>query len=128
MRTPTWKPLKLNSVGPFELEVEFLPEDTDPKSDFIGNCGWTEEEYKRIRNFYWFCAKVTASLDGRELGSSYLGLCCHPNKQSVLKSYLGGYLPQMIREATEEATEELKRLLKLVQDASAKLDREEVAS
>ena len=117
MKTPDWTPVKLPDSGPFQIELSFEPDDMDPESHFIGQCGWSDEEYDTIKNYNWFSAKVAASFDGKEMGAAWMGGCCHPGKRHVLGSELGGYLPQMVEEAVEGAAEELARLLKLMQAA-----------
>jgi hypothetical protein len=54
------------------------------------------EECRRIDNgeLCWFMAEVTASKDGIELGTDYLGGCCYASPQEFISG--SGYYPGMV--------------------------------
>jgi hypothetical protein len=57
---------------------------------------------------YWFMAEVTASKDGIELGTDYLGGCCYASRQEFISG--SGYYPDMVDRATSEAKDAIARL------------------
>lgn len=121
MRTPDWTPITLPSNDGFDITLSFEPEDhVGSRRHFIEECGWTAEEYKSIANYYWFCAKVTASRGGVKLGSAYLGGCCHSSKEDAKD--LGGCLPHMIEEAVFEAKESLPILIEQTKALLARIE------
>jgi hypothetical protein len=108
MRTPDWESIKLESVNGFYITLSFEEEYMDARNDFINECGWTSEEYATIKDQYWFCAKVSASVGGMEFGTSYLGCNVYKSLKEVIDTQLCGYLPQLIAEAVEEAKSNTK--------------------
>lgn len=103
------------SIPLFEREgfiicFEAEPEDRSARHHFIKECGWTEAEYLKIKNFDWFCAKVSAWKDGEELGTEYLGGCCYKNTKEFYTKFNcdGGYFPQMVDAAVVEAKRTLQ--------------------
>ena len=113
MKTPNWKPQTICTQDGYTIVLSFEAEDTDARTHFTGeypNCGWTEEQYEPIKNFYWFVAKVTAFKGSIEAGSAYLGGNAYSCLKEVLKGeggLLGGYFPQLMKEAIEEANKAL---------------------
>lgn len=117
MRTPVWKDEQVRQAHNLTFVLSFENEcDLDPRVHFIDECGWTNEAYEEIKNFYWFTAKVTAYYMTKtgpvEYGNAYLGGCCYRSKSEVMgdstaPSILSGYLPQMIDEARDEAENSL---------------------
>lgn len=113
MKTPQFKPQNLGTKEGFKLFLEFEPEYLDPMDHFVGECGWSEEEYNSIKNFYWFSAKVVAYKGKVEAGCDHLGACCHKSLKDIMadgniEKALGGYLPQMIEAAIEDAKQNLE--------------------
>ena len=108
MKTPDWQPVQLPEKDGFKLVLSFEEEDLPAYYHFVGECGWSDEDYQSIKNYYWFCAKVTAFKGKIECGASYLGTCCYKSKKDIIGTNLGGYLPQMINDAIEEAKENLE--------------------
>lgn len=108
MKTPDWKPQNIGIIDGFKIVLDFEKEHMCPKSHFVNECGWSDDEYNEIKNYYWFSAKVITYKGVIECGSAYLGGCCHKNLKCVmgdkkLENILGGYLPQLIEEAIDEA-------------------------
>ena len=91
----------------FIICFEALPEGINMRQHFIKECGWSEKEYRSMarKDPAWFCAEISAWLNGEKLGTSYLGCCCYDSMQDFWQS--SGYLPQMVDEAIEEAKQVL---------------------
>jgi uncharacterized Fe-S cluster-containing radical SAM superfamily protein len=87
----------------FIICFEALPEHISMRDYFVRECGWTEKEYRSLTrtNPEWFCAKISAWKDMKELGTAYLGCCCYDTYEDFIQN--SGYLDQMIDEAIEEA-------------------------
>ena len=94
----------------FTINFYALPEETDPADQFDMGDEANREVLEGIASgrYDWFCAKVTASKAGVELGADYLGCCCHCGAADWWLE--GGYREDMINEATSQALETLKRL------------------
>ena len=60
-------------------------------------------------NLNWFCAKVTASKNGIELASDYLGGCCYKNANEFLTN--NDYYADMVDKVIIEAKEAIKKLV-----------------
>jgi hypothetical protein len=58
--------------------------------------------------FCWFMAEVTASKNGIELGTDYLGGCCYESPHEFISH--SGYYPDMVDRAITEAKEVIARL------------------
>ncbi len=112
MKTPIWKSETIHKDDDFTYVLSFEEEFIDPHYHFTVECKWEEEQYSNIKNFYWFCSKITAYKGKIECGSAYLGGNCYKDKKDVmgagLDTMLGGYAPQMIEEAREEALDNLE--------------------
>lgn len=109
MKTPNWKEQTICKRDGFTIKLSFEEEEhEDAKSHFLGFCGWSEEDYKPIANYYWFTAKITAYKGAIECGSAYIGGNAYKNLKQVLGDNLelnglSGYMPQLIDEAIEDA-------------------------
>ena len=97
--------IPLFEKGGFIICFAAEPEDMSARHHFIKECGWTEAEYRKIKNFDWFSAKVSAWKDGEELGVDYLGGCCYKQAKEFYTTFNcdGGYFPQMVDAAIAEA-------------------------
>lgn len=101
----------LNQVVPlferegFIITFEAEEEECSARHHFIKECKWTESQYRSIKDFDWFSAKVSAWKDGKELGTDYLGACCYKTAEEFYTTYNcdGGYFPQMVDTAIAEA-------------------------
>lgn len=69
---------------------------------FTQECGWTEKEYARIRNYAWFCARVSLWKNGEELGAEYLGCCSYRTESAFYTRYEGDYFADMVRTLAHE--------------------------
>lgn len=87
--------------GKYDIKLYFLPEYEQPDWDFQ-----SEEEEKETLDkiesgtLLYFCAKVAVYLDGRELGSDYLGGCCYSSVEEFIQD---SYYQDMTDNAIEEA-------------------------
>lgn len=63
-------------------------------------------------NFVNVCFRVRVSLDGREVGCSYLGNSVY-RVNELIRFKRDGYFPQMLQEAIQEARLTLSKLPKL---------------
>lgn len=112
----------------FAVKLHILPEHDDPAGHFAsGDDEADAETVRKIEDgtYAWFCAKVGVYLDGREVGSDYLGACCYESTQefatshrdadpmnrncSLMRAAKGGnvaichYFPDMVRQAIADA-------------------------
>ena len=85
----------------FIICFEAHEEDISMRRHFIKACGWGESEYRRIKNYEWFCAEVSAWKNGEKLGNDYLGCCCYKTAKDFYTAE--GYFPDMVGRAIEEA-------------------------
>jgi hypothetical protein len=59
----------------------------------------------------WFVARVRVTLDGREIGSEYLGGCAYTNATDFVEGEnRNGYFRDMVRAALAEARHTLRNL------------------
>ena len=93
----------LKTVDGFGILFEAEEEDRSMRQHFIIECGWTENQYRRIKNCAWFVAKVTAWKDGIELAAEYLGGCCYEAVEDFYTKYKDNYLADMIKEVVAQA-------------------------
>lgn len=94
----------------FEINLYALPEYDSPDWDFENE----EEKAQLLKRIdrgqvLWFCAKVTASKAGVELGSDYLGGCCY---DSIEQFTSDGYYADMKATAINEAKAKIQELTK----------------
>ena len=75
------------SVNGFDIKFYALPEDMHPRNCFDDSVTDISELCDKIdRGLYaWFVAKVTASKNGIELASDYLGGCLYESCQQFVK-------------------------------------------
>lgn len=87
----------------FIICFEAEPEDISMREHFIKECGWSKHQYNKIRGHAWFCAKVSAWKDGKELGTDYLGCCSYRTAEEFYTTYKDDYFAQMVDVAVAEA-------------------------
>jgi hypothetical protein len=90
------------NFGEYTFCFDAEDEDISMREHFIAECGWSQKDYARIRDYAWFCAKVTVWKDGEELGSDYLGACCYKTEKQFYTTYKGDYFADMVRECAGE--------------------------
>ena len=72
-------------------------EDSDPCDHLSGDAENDHETIVQIASgdLDWFCAKVTASLNGIVLAEDYLGCCCYSDPADFVLSGAGDYYADM---------------------------------
>lgn len=95
--------IPIKEQGGFIICFEALPEDRSMREHFIGECGWSEKEFNRIRKYAWFTAKVSAWQDGEEIASDYLGACCYKKESEFYTKYADDYFKQMVDTVVKKA-------------------------
>jgi len=82
------------------------PEDCAPEDSFDDCCADTVADIQEGR-CEWFAARVTASLEGRDLATDYLGCCAYVNFSDFVTD--DGYYADMRRTVVSEARAFLSR-------------------
>ena len=89
----------------FTIRFYAIPEDSHPRDSFDDTCHDIDEICRKIDNgtYVWFVAKVTASKNGIELASDYLGGCLYEScKQFVTDNdYYADMKARVIEEAKQ---------------------------
>lgn len=83
----------------FEAQEE---EEISARRHFVGECGWTTEQFETIEDFPFFCAKVSIWKDGEEKASDYLGCCSYKSEAEFYKKYVGFYFADMVKRCAED--------------------------
>ena len=93
--------IELESKEGFNITLRALNED-HPIDDNLMEADLIAELIEQVESgeLMYFCACISVSKAGVELGTSYLG-CCFENNLEGFKT--SGYLDQMIDEAMDEA-------------------------
>ena len=78
----------------FDTEAE----DLDMRQHFVGECGWTEEQFEEIEDMPWFSVKLSLWRKGRELDVEYLGACCYKTEDEFWTTYAADYFSDMVCE------------------------------
>jgi hypothetical protein len=95
----------------FTVRFYACEETDDPRGHFATGSDSDDEE--TIRKIYdgeltWFCAEVTASKEGVELGADYLGACCYETTKDFVTA--GDYYEDMVNTAITEAKSTIAKL------------------
>lgn len=97
----------------FKIRLYACPEDCSPVGMFdSGDAALDQEVIDKIEDgtYTWFVAKVTASKNGIELGTDYLGGCCYKSTEEFVKQ--DDYYSDMRKTAITEAKKAIKGLTK----------------
>lgn len=94
----------------FIICFEAEEEDQSMRHHFIKECGWTEAEFRKIENFAWFSAKVSAWRNGKEWGTDYLGGCSYATVKEFYTTHKDDYFADMVDNAIAEAKKNLESL------------------
>ena len=81
----------------FEAEKEYV----GMRHHFIRECGWTASQFAKIKNFAWFCAKVSIWKSGVELATDYLG-CCYKSENEFFTLFESDYFSDMVHNCASE--------------------------
>jgi hypothetical protein len=79
-------------------------EDLDMEHHFVNDCGWSKREFRSIEAYCWFVARVSAWKGGVELGTAFMGCCCH----EFLADFYGKENMDQFMELANEAVEDAK--------------------
>lgn len=90
------------AIGDYIITFSAEEEEISPRHHFIKECGWTESQYRKIRDFPFFCAKVSVWKDGECLNDQYLGACSYESEEQFYTTYKGDYFHDMVVTAFEE--------------------------
>ena len=91
------------NLGPYTVCFEAEAEDISIRRHFIKECGWTEAQFRPIKDYPFFSAKVSIWLDGEEIATDYLGACCYKTEEEFYKRYASDYFADMVRACVDEA-------------------------
>jgi len=69
---------------------------------FMGECGWTEEQFEGVEDFAWFNAEVSLWYRGEEMATEHLGCCCYAKPEEFYTRYAADYFSDMVRTLVEE--------------------------
>lgn len=86
------------SIDDYIITFSDEEEEMSARQHFIKDCGWTESQYRKIKNFAWFCAKVSVWKDGKVLAEEYLGACSYESAEQFYTTYKGDYFADMVAE------------------------------
>ena len=88
------------------FDAEF--EDTSMRRHFIGECGWSAEEYEKIADYNWFSANVSLWRSGELLQEEFLGTCCYETEEQFWTIYAGDYFADMVCTLLKDLPDALK--------------------
>jgi len=86
----------LFNLASFTVCFEAKEEDTSAETHFIDECGWTEKEFRKIKDFPFFCAAVSIWKDGKKHAIEYLGCCCYRTEKEFHTRYRSDYFADMV--------------------------------
>lgn len=69
---------------------------------FRTECGWSAEEFDRIRDYAWFVAEVSLWYQGAYIGTEYLGACCYEYADEFWTTYACDYFSDMVWELVRQ--------------------------
>ena len=97
----------------FTIDFYACEEGISPRGEFMDEEGNDDEEtLAKIADgtYAYFCAKVTASKEGVELATDYLGACCYNSAEEFCTTYADGYYADMVATVIEEAKATIGKL------------------
>lgn len=102
--------MNMGQVDGFDITLSALVEYMSPSDAFDDTPEQLAEMMNKIDRgvWFWFCAKVTASKEGIEIGSDYLGCCLYDSLEHFAEN--DGYYQDMVDCAITEAKETIKKL------------------
>lgn len=84
------------SFGEYFVTFEAQEEDISMRQHFIKECGWTESQFRKIKDCAWFCAAVRLFKNGEELDCEYLGCCSYETEKEFYTRYISNYFADMV--------------------------------
>ena len=91
------------TLGNFVVCFDAKEETMTARYHFIKECGWTEKQFRAIKDYLFFCAKVSIWRDGEELASDYLGACSYKTEAEFYTRYRSDYFVDMVHQCVGEA-------------------------
>lgn len=95
-------PIPVINFGEYTFCFDAEPELESSEHHFIEFCGWTPQEFNRIKSYPFFCAKVSCWKEGEELSADYLGACCYKTESAFYKAHMGDYFADMVWTCADE--------------------------
>ena len=80
------------------VAFEAAPEDHTARQHFIKELGWTESQFRKIKDFPFFCARVAIFKDSEMLADEYLGACSYETERDFYTRHIGDYFADMVLE------------------------------
>lgn len=93
------------TLGDFVVCFDAIDEDQSARDHFIRVCGWTPEQFRPIKDYPFFTAKVSVWRDGEELASDYLGACSYKTESEFYTRYRSDYFADMVGTCVSEAND-----------------------
>lgn len=90
------------NFGDYTVCFEAEEEDRSARHHFIKECGWTELQFRLVKNFSFFSAKVSIWKDGAELAADYLGACCYKTEAEFYTRYRADSFSDMVSRCADE--------------------------
>ncbi len=88
--------MPVKTFGDFVVTFEAQPEEMSARTHFVKECGWTESQFRKIKDLPFFCAKVAIWKEGEELAAEYLGCCSYLTVREFYTRYEGDYFADMV--------------------------------
>ena len=103
-----YETIETKKINGFDITFSIAPEDILPDWDFETDAD-RHELLRKIDNgtLLWFVAKVTASKNGIELASDYLGGCCYESTDEFIED---AYYFDMVQNVITEAIDAIAKL------------------
>ena len=97
----------------FDISFEAMPEHCSISSSFDDSMENIQKLIDDVNNYRaeWFIAKVSASKNGIELSTEYLGGCYYESAKDFYTKYKGDYYSDMREQVIKEAKEVVNKLL-----------------
>lgn len=90
------------TFGEFVVLFDAESECESARDHFIDFCGWTEQQFSKIKDYPFFCAKVSIWKDGQELATDYLGSCSYKTTSAFYTRYRSDYFADMVARCVAE--------------------------
>lgn len=121
-------PLHTEVYKGFTISFYRENEDSDPRDHFDDAAGYVsgdaENDHETIvqiasGDLDWFCAKVTASLNGIVLAEDYLGCCCYFDPADFVRGGAGDYYADMRADVASRALQAVAAMAAAVNQLEA---------
>lgn len=90
------------TFGDFVVCFEAQEEEMSARNHFVNECGWTAAQFRKIKDYPFFCACVTIWKDGEELAADYLGACSYETASEFFTRYRSDYFADMVASCVDE--------------------------